>query len=288
MKEIERIIKKLDRKTKEVLIEGKIIKVKFSKNLTESVEWEGLFDIARKHGLTYLGTYPFSAVQATTDAWRSRKQVWQDTGYVGSYPFSGTTSNYSAGKSKMGLEEMHIGIIGKHDFDALIKSFREIGETQIISTPKIIITDNQEANLHVGERQAYVTTTTTTGQTTSTVSEEVNFVDVGTILSLTPKINEEGYITLKIKAEVSTVISELITPTENKIPIIDTSTAETTVMVKDGTPILIGGLRKEEKGLTSKKVPFLGDIPLLGKLFTSYEPTQGRTDYKWRYVCRIY
>jgi len=278
MKEIERIIKKLDRKTREVLIEGKIIKVKFSKNLTESVEWEGLFDIARKHGLTYLGTYPFSAVQATTDAWRSRKQVWQDTGYVGSYPFSGTTSNYSGGKSKMGLEEMHIGIIGKHDFDALIKSFREIGKTQIISTPKIIITDNQEANLHVGERQAYVTTTTTTGQTTSTVSEEVNFVDVGTILSLTPRINEEGYITLKIKAEVSTVISELITPTENKIPIIDTSTAETTVMVKDGTPILIGGLRKEEKGLTSKKVPLLGDIPLLGKLFTSYEPTQERTE----------
>ncbi len=278
MKQIEELIKKLDRRTKEILLDTKIVKVKLSTTTTQSVEWEGLFDIARKHGLTYLGSYPFSAVQATTDAWRSRKQVFEDVGNVGSYPFSGTTSNYSASSPKVGAEEMHIGLVGKNDFDILIKYFQEVGETKVISTPKIVVTNNQEARVHVGEKQAYVTTTTTTGQTTSTVSEEVTFVDVGTQLYVTPTINEEGYITLKVKAEVSNVVSVLVTPTNNKIPIIDTSLAETTVMTKNGTTIVIGGLRKIERSNTETRIPLLSNIPLLGKLFTSKEPSTSRTE----------
>ena len=278
MKQIEELIKKLDRKTKEILLDAKIVKVKLSTTTTQSVEWEGLFDIARKHGLTYLGSYPFSAVQATTDAWRSRKQVFKDVGNVGSYPFSGTTSNYSASSPKVGAEEMHIGLVGKNDFDALIKYFQEVGETKVISTPKIVVTNNQEARVHVGEKQAYVTTTTTTGQTTSTVSEEVTFVDVGTQLYVTPTINEEGYITLKVKAEISNVVSVLVTPTNNKIPIIDTSLAETTVMTKNGTTIVIGGLRKIERSNTETRTPFLSSVPLLGKFFTSKVPSKTRTE----------
>jgi type II secretory pathway component GspD/PulD (secretin) len=278
MKQVEEIIKRLDKKTKEVLIDTKIIKVKFTKDITESVEWEGLFDIARKHGLTYLGSYPFSAVQSATDAWRSRKEVFNTVGYVGSYPFSGTTSNFSASSPTIGTKSMHIGIIGKHDFDMLIKYFQDIGETQIISTPKIVVTNNQEARIHVGEKQAYVTTTTTTGQTTSTVSEEVTFVDVGTQLYVTPTINEEGYITLKVKAEVSNVVDVLITPTNNKIPIIDTSMAETTVMTKNGVTVVIGGLRKIERGNQITRVPILSSIPFLGRFFTSKAPTKARTE----------
>jgi len=278
IKQISELIKKLDRKTREVLINAKIVKVKLSNTTTKSVEWEGLFDVARKHGLTYLGSYPFSAVQATTDAWRSREQVFQDVGNVGSYPFSGTTSNYSASSPSVGTEEMHIGLVGKNDFDFLIKYFEEIGETKIVSTPRIVITNNQEAKIHVGEKQAYVTTTTTTGQTTSTVSEEVTFVDIGTQLFITPSINEEGYITLKVKAEVSSVVSVLTTPTNNEIPIIDTSLAETTVMTKNGTTIVIGGLRKNESTNTEKRTPFLSSIPLLGKMFTSKVPEKSRTE----------
>lgn len=60
-------------------------------------------------------------------------------------------------------------------------------------------------------------------------------------------------------------MSTLTTPTNNKIPIVDTSTAETRVMVKSGSTVIIGGLRKEEKKTTDKKLPILGDIPLLGR-----------------------
>ena len=289
MKQIEELIAKLDRKTREVLIEAKIVKVKLTDDITQEVEWEGLFDLELMKDLVYFGSTPFASVQAAGDPWRSRLTVLKGgtapdgtavrgVGYVGAYPFTGTAVDITAGNTSVGTEEMHLGIVGKEDADTVLRYFENIGETTIMSTPQITIADDQEAKIHVGEKQAYVTTTTTTGQTTSTVSEEVTFVDVGTQLYITPDINEEGYITLKVKAEVSSVVSVLITPSENRIPIIDTSLAETTVMAKGGTTIVIGGLRGENKTLEKKTTPFLGSIPLLGKLFTSNKPGTERTE----------
>jgi general secretion pathway protein D len=174
---------------------------------------------------------------------------------------------------------MHVGLIDKAaDVDLLVKYLDTIGNTQILSSPKISAINNQEAKIHVGERQAYVTTTTTSGQTTTTVSEEVTFIDVGIQLSVTPVINEDGYIRMKIRPEISSVVSSLITPSGNKIPIIDTSMAETTVMVKDGTTIVIGGLQKEEATDTTEKLPVLGDVPLLGFIFNRGTKTKIRTE----------
>ena len=141
---------------------------------------------------------------------------------------------------------MHVGVVGSStDFDVVIKYLQTIGKTKILSNPKIAVTNNQEAKIHVGQKEAYVTTTTTTGQTTNTVSEQVTFVDVGVIISVVPTINKDGYVILKLKTEINSVIDTLVTPTNNKIPIIDTSLAETTVMAREGSTILIGGLKKE-------------------------------------------
>ena len=75
---------------------------------------------------------------------------------------------------------------------------------------------------------------------------------------------------MKIRPEISSVSSTLTTPSGNKIPIIDSSLAETTVMVKDGVSIVIGGLRKDERTTNRKKIPGLGDLPLIGQpLFNS-------------------
>jgi type II secretory pathway component GspD/PulD (secretin) len=158
-------------------------------------------------------------------------------------------------------------MIGEHDVDFVIRSLRDMGETEIMGTPKVTVTNNSEAKLHVGERQAYVTSTTTTGQTTSTVSEDITFIDVGLQFFVTPTINEEGYVTLKLKAEISNVVDTLVTPTGNRIPILDTNTAETTVMSKSATTVVIGGLRQNTRVTSEVKTPILGDMPLLGKLF---------------------
>jgi len=278
MEDIARLIERLDSKTKEILIDAKIIQVKLSNQLSSGVEWEGLFDLGKQYGLTYLGTYPLSSVQAATASWRSRKQAFEDTGYVGSYPFSGTTTDYFTGKSGVATEEMHLGMIGRHDFDTIIKYLQTLGETKILSNPKLAVINNQEAKIHVGERQAYITTTTTQSQSTTTISEAVTYVDVGVKLYVTPNINEEGFITLKIKPEISSVISYLETSSKNKIPIIDTSTAETIVMVKDGSSLLIGGLSKEDKIAGTEGTPVLSKIPLVGEAFKGKDDKFTRTE----------
>ena len=276
MQGIEYLITALDKKTKVVLIDTKIVKVKLSDDVTSGIEWEGLFSLAKELGSIYLGSYPFSVIPAATTAipWQPRKDFLDDKQTIGAYP----TSVSSSAKVAPG-EEMHVGMItSRQDFDVLIKYLQTLGRTQVLSNPKLSVVNNHEAKIHVGEREAFVTTTTTTGQTTSTVSEEVTFVDVGIQLSVTPTINDEGYVTMKVKPEVSTVVSYLTTPSGNKIPIIDTSLAETTVMVKDGATIIIGGLRKEEKSSASEQVPILGKIPLLGFFFRSGSNKTERTE----------
>ena len=278
MEQIEKLVQELDQKTKEIIVDVNIVNVKLSDETTEGIRWEGLFDLGRRFGLSYLGSVPFSSVQASSDAWKSRSQTFQDVGYVGSYPFSGTTSNYSTGKQSIGTEEMHLGIVGRQDFDVIIKYLQTLGKTKIISNPKLAVVNNQEAKIHVGQKEAYVTTTTTTGQTTNTISEQVTFVDVGVIISVVPAISNDGFITLKIKAEVNSVLDTLITPSKNQIPIIDTSLAETTVMVKDGSTIIIGGLKKERDYAQTLRTPFLGAVPVLGKLFSSTTKEKERTE----------
>jgi len=275
MPDIEMLVAALDKKTKQVLIDTKIVKVKLSDALTTGIDWQGLFSLGAKVGSTYMGSYPFSVIPASTTAlpWQSRKAFLDAQKTIGAYPTNVSTSQTTT------PGQMHVGMINnKQDFDVLIKYLQTLGNTQILSNPKLAVINNQEARIHVGEKQAYVTTTTTTGQTTTTVSEEVTFVDVGIQLSVTPTINDDGYVTMKVKPEVSSVVSTLTTPSGNKIPIIDSSMAETTVMIKDGATIILGGLRREDKVSNSDQVPILGKIPFLGFFFRSGSKTTERTE----------
>ena len=277
--DIVKLIESLDRKTRQVLLDVRVIKVKLSNTLNKGIEWEGLFDLGRRYGLTYLGSYPFSSVSSSISSWRSRSEVLNDVGYVGSYPFSGTTADYTSGTKGIASEKVHIGVVGKHDFDVFLKYFLNSGETRVVATPKIAVIENQEARIHIGERQAYITNTTTQTSSTTTVAEEVTFVDVGIQLFITPVINEDGFVTLKVKPEISSVVSYLTTAADNKIPILNTSTAETTVMVKDGSTVIIGGLEQESETKNSKEVPFMSRIPLVGSLFSSSDKTKERTEF---------
>ncbi len=282
MKEIERLIKELDTKTREVIIETTIVKIKLTDENSKGVEWEGLFDMGRQKGLTYIGSTPFATVNPSTTAgeFSTRKDTWYYTAAenVGSYPFSGNATALNASTKDVGLEGLHVGMVAAQDFDFLFKYVQALGSTRILANPKLVVTNNQEARIHVGEKQAYVTATTTTGQVSNTVAEDVTFVDVGIQFSVTPEINDDGYVTMKVKAEISSVTSTLTTPTQNKIPIIDTSLAETTVMVKEGTTIVIGGLRRDEEVETKERTPFLASLPIVGNMFKSSNKKMDRTE----------
>lgn len=286
MANIEQMILSLDKKTKQVLIDTQIVKVKLSDQLDSGAEWEGLFGAATKYGMSYFGSAPFSVMAPTTvtadatNPFQTRSDFLNAIGnQIGAYPFSGNTANSASG-SKTGPGIMHVGLLdSKHDLDVLLRYIKTLGRTQILSNPKIAVINNQEAKIHVGERQAYVTSTITEGQSgLKTTAEDVTFVDVGISLSVTPTINDDGYVTMKVKPEISSVVSTLTTGSGNKIPIIDSSMAETTVMVKDGTTIIIGGLRKDEKVSSAEQLPFLGQIPILNFFFKQQTKKTERTE----------
>lgn len=261
MAEVETVINALDRKTREVLIDGKIVKVTLTHGADTGVDWSTIFTNLKFHGIDTIGTFrtatsgtPPSEVPAVT-----RIQI----------PNVNVPRIHNPGiddggtNQELKLGSLVFGTVARDGYE-LFRYLHTLGKTKIMSNPRILVTENQEARIHVGTREAYVTTTTTTGQTTTTTAEEVQFIDVGIQLLVTPKVNSNGFVTMKVKPEISSVVRTLTTPSNNAIPIVDTSTAETNVVVKDGTTVVIGGLRKEEKKKTDRQVPYLSRLPLIG------------------------
>ena len=273
MDEIEQLINSLDGKTREVLIDAKIIKITLTDDSAVGVEWEGLFQsFGSNAGLDFVGSHPFSSLsrvgKSFIDDFATRVASAPDATAADDWNKIFTSTSMPTAGAKTALsEKIYFGKVDK--WEAVFSFLKTIGHTKLLSNPKLVVVDNQEAKIHVGKREAYVTTTTTTGQTTSTISEDVTFIDVGIQLSVTPTINSDGYVTMKIRPEISSVVGTLETPSNNLIPIVDTSMSETTVMVKDGSTIVIGGMRKDEKTYLSKQVPFFSKIPIIGKLFNN-------------------
>ncbi len=240
LKDLAEIIKAFDHKEKEVLIEAKILQIVLSDEYKMGIDWEAI--VQDYHSLK----------------------------------LSNAFSILSDGE-KQG--QLSIGTLASDDYEVLIEALDTVGVTDILSSPHITALNNKEAKILVGSTEPYVTSTTTTPSSgPTTTAESVNFIEVGVKLYVTPMIHEDDFITMKIKPEVSSVTDTISTSNNNTIPVVETSEAETTVMVKDGVTIIIGGLIKEEKIKTTKKVPLFGDIPLVGLAFKNVSDSVKKTE----------
>ncbi|MFC1631605.1 tetratricopeptide repeat protein [Candidatus Omnitrophota bacterium] len=142
--------------------------------------------------------------------------------------------------------------------DALVKE----GKANLLATPSIAVLNGQEARIVIGERYPYKERT----QTTTGTTETTKFVDIGTTLRVTPQINQDSYITMRIHPEVSSLYASL-----DAGPRITTREADTTVRIKEGETLVIGGLIKQQDDRSRERIPILGDIPLLGAVFSRRE-----------------
>ncbi|MCM8801650.1 MAG: hypothetical protein NC912_06630 [Candidatus Omnitrophica bacterium] len=148
------------------------------------------------------------------------------------------------------------------DFSALIEYWCENRKAEVLANPRILTLDNLTAKIDLIERVPYTKTTETAeGATVST-----DFKDVGVNLYVKPHITKDNYIFMTLYTEQSYVSGYVASQ-----PIIDTRKAETTVMVRDGETIVIGGLRKKEESKGKEKIPILGDIPFIGAFFKQTE-----------------
>lgn len=243
MSEIKRIIQAFDEKDKQVLIEAKIVQIVLSDDYKMGVDWEGIVKNYQK--LDLVGHFD---VLKETDPADKRGRI-------------------------------QVGTLSEDNFSALIHILETVGSTDILSNPRITAINNKEAKILVGSTEPYVTsTTTTTASGPGTTAESVNFIEVGVKLFVTPTVHNDGFITMKIKPEVSSKTKTYKSSSGNEIPIVETSEAETTVVVKDGVTIVIGGLIKENNERTTTKVPVLGDIPVVGAAFRSQSNKLDKTE----------
>jgi general secretion pathway protein D len=167
-------------------------------------------------------------------------------------------------------EALEISGITFPSISAIVQAYKKDEDVNILSTPQLLTTDNQEASITVGKNIPFQTTTSTTNNDTYNSFE---YRDVGKTLKITPQINKDRMVRLNVSLEVSALESTTdFRPTTLK------RTVETTVMVKDKSTVVIGGLIDDNFSQTEYKVPCLGDIPGMGWLFKTRSKGNEKTN----------
>lgn len=153
------------------------------------------------------------------------------------------------------------------DFSLVLSALQTLNESKVVSNPTIVTLNNSEATINVGEERP-IPNYTFNQQTGTFEVSGFNFRPIGVLLKVTPQVNARGFIKLTVEPEVS--LSNGSVPFKgDQIPIVQTRKAKTTVSLKDGFTMGIGGLMQSVAGNQSTKVPVLGSIPVLGRMFRS-------------------
>jgi general secretion pathway protein D len=268
---IEDVIRKLDITRAMVYLEGLIMEVKADKSFNVGVEWSMLKNV-NIQPVTDLGGQSVGLAGFTGSS--IIPQV-SSTGAI-SMP-----SGFSLGVIGAGIK---IGGLLFPNIGAVLNAYQNDTDVRILSTPQLLTLDNEDAEITVGENIPYVSRQDSgvVGVTGTTNYSSYDYKDVGVTLKVTPQINKDGFIRMKIDQSVTKVVnqsasvdaagSQVLTPTTLK------RTAKTTVVVKSGETVVIGGMIQDDSSKGTGKVPLLGDIPLLGWLFKTRSTTNTRTN----------
>ncbi|MBN1276778.1 MAG: type II secretion system secretin GspD [Deltaproteobacteria bacterium] len=257
---LEDVIKKLDIPRAMVYIEALIMEVNVDKEFDLGVEWQGIGEIGSYRGRK------FGAFGGSVSEGKSL------------FPSVSSTTGVATLASGLSLgilgEGIKIGGITFPTTGAVIRAYQTDTDVHIISTPQIMTTDNEEAQITVGQNVPYQTRADTSSANVDYSTYE--YKDVGVTLKITPQINQERFVRLKIFQEVTRLIQN--DSLKEGRPTTYKRSAETTVIIKDANTVVIGGLIGDETTNTGYMVPCIGNLPGLGWLFKSDSTTNNRTN----------
>lgn len=235
---VQTILDQLDRIPQQVMIQTMIIETSLDKSSQFGVEWK------------------FAQTKA-----------------FGNKGTTGTGSNdFGLASANPALEGFKYTLSGG-DLGIFLNALKTDTKFQVLSTPRIFTSNNSLAQINISQSIPYVLSTTTDVNTGSQ-SFNYAFEDVGIILTVTPHITSNGYVTM----DVDQTANDLQGYTSFNAPIVNQRTASTTVSVKDGDTIILGGIIRNNVTSTVKKIPLLGDLPLLGQLFRSTSKDNQKTE----------
>lgn len=262
LKTLESVISQLDIRRAQVLIEALIVEMSESDGANLGIQWGSLENGGIQFTNTGVGVSSYlGGLEATKDRTRTETRIIDGEEKTVEIKESG---DYSALNEVLGgLNGIAAGVI-MGDWTALVTAVASNNESNILSSPNLMVLDNQEASFIVGE-EVPVITGSRTGSNNDNPFQTVERKDVGIKLKVTPQINEGSAVLLDIEQEVSNVLgaSGAVDVRFGKRQL------NTSVMVGDQQMIVLSGLIDERTVESESKVPLLGDIPVLGHLFKS-------------------
>jgi type IV pilus assembly protein PilQ len=185
----------------------------------------------------------------------------------------------TTGFANASADQAFLATLDGGDLGGVIEALETSTDSKTLGSPKLLVLNEQEARLQVGDHLGFKTSTTTD---TSTV-QNVQFLDVGVVLRITPRITRDGCVLLHVKPEVS---NGDVNP-ETGLPESHTKELETDVMLADGQGMIIGGLIDEEDSVKQQKIPYLGNVRGVGWLFRRSEVTKNRKEIIIALVPRV-
>ena len=257
------IIKELDKRPKQVFVEAMIMEVSVNKALNAGAKWRLMNDPDNPVVIGGVGDVNSSTIDDIF------------TGLAG-LTIGGITNFITVPITQSDGTITDMSVPGLAWLFTL-EMFKDV--INVLSTPHILTSDNKEAEIIVGENVPFLSQFERDSGTDQAVLQSIERQDVGITLRITPQISDGGYVKLDIYQEISAVAPTALVGGAEASDIITTKrSAKTSVVVKDGQRIVIGGLIQEKKSDNESKVPLLGDIPLLGYLFKFKSDKKERTN----------
>jgi len=164
------------------------------------------------------------------------------------------------------------------DYQVTLRMIAQNGKARVISKPSILARNNQPATITVGQSVPLITSVRYDNY--GNAINSISYQDVGVILTVTPFISENGLVEMIVSPQISSIDPTLSIPISATVsaPVIDIRKADTVAVTPDGQTVIIGGLMQNSKSDTVTKIPFLGDIPLLGALFRRQQKSNANTE----------
>jgi type IV pilus assembly protein PilQ len=267
--ELRTLVAQLDRPVQQVLIESRIVIASDDFERDLGIQWgvSGLHTNPSGQGLAIgSGLLPATSSGTSSNTNGFPLQQYQQVNLPAT-PSTGTVSTIAA------------AILGKnYALDLELSAAQAEGRSQLVSSPRVITANQQEADIRQGQEIGYVTYQNSVGGGGASGTATVAFKDAVLELKVTPTITADNRVYLAINVNKDSLHGYITVPGSGQVPVIDTRSLNTSVLVDDGQTVVLGGIYETTKTDTVNKVPWFGDIPGLGFLFRNTQHTNDKDE----------
>ena len=265
---VDTLIEQLDKPTRQVLIETRLMEVSSNPHTTKGIDWSGTLSAQHiSYGNNALAPVAGTPASSGFDAFGNPITIPGTQGIQG-----GILSNPGliGSPSSPGFFNPATFFLNADGVKAVVSFLNNDADAQTIATPRVVTLDNQLAHIEVTRAEPIFATTA--GTQGSPGGSQVNYTNLGTILDVTPRISANDYIWLTVVPEVSSVfgtVTKIVAGVENQADEYDVRKVHTQVLIPNANTLVMGGFIKDNTKNIYTKVPIMGDIPYLGLAFRS-------------------